>query len=82
MTFFEKNELLSEKENGFWKNHSTLSSVIDFTSDIFKPINNKDITLAAFIDLKTAFDTVNHKILMDKLRYLGIKGNCLNWILD
>ena len=70
MTFFEKNNLISNMQNGFRKNRSTLSSVIDFTSDIYKSINNKKITLAAFIDLKKAFDTVNHNILMEKLNYL------------
>ena len=82
MSFFEKNNLISNMQNGFRKNRSTLSSIVDFTSDIYKSINNKEITLAAFIDLKKAFDTVNHKILMEKLNYLGIKGSCLNWILD
>ena len=82
MIFFEKNKLISDMQNGFRKNHSTLSSIVDFTSDIYNSINNKEITLAAFIDLKKAFDTVNHKILMEKLNYLGIKGKLLYWILD
>ena len=57
MTFFEKNNLISNMQNGFRKNHSTLSSIVDFTSDIYHSINNKEITVAAFIDLKKAFDT-------------------------
>ena len=32
--------------------------------------------------MKRAFDTVNHRILLEKLNYLGIKEKCLNWILD
>ena len=59
-----------------------MSSITDFTSDIYNAINNKEITVSAFIDLKKTFDTVNHKILLEKLNYLGIKGKCLNWILD
>ena len=82
MTFFEKNKLISDMQNGIRKNHSTLSSIIDLTGDIYKSINNKEITIAAFIDLKKAFDTVNHKILMEKSNYMGIKRKCLNWILD
>ena len=82
MAFFLNNNLISDMQNGFRKKYSTLSSIVDFTSDIYNSINNKEITIATFIDLKKAFDTVNHTILMEKLNYLGIKGNCLNWILD
>ena len=34
-------------------------------------------TLAAFIDLKKTFDTVNHNILLEKLNHAGIKTNLL-----
>ena len=34
--------------------------------------------MAAFINLKKAFDTVNHKILLEKLYLPGIKGNVLD----
>ena len=43
-------------------------------------INNHETCLAVFIDLKKAFDTVNHQILIAKLENLGIKGDLLLWI--
>ena len=75
--FFENNNLLSNHQGGFRKNHSTLGSINDLTTDIFNSINNKEITLATFFDLKKAFDTVNHKILIKKLDKMGIKGDLL-----
>ena len=76
--FLDVNEFLSDKQNGFRKDRSTLGSVVNFTSDIFEAINDRNYTVAAFIDLKKAFDTVNHKILLEKLFLAGIKGNILN----
>ena len=78
--YFESNNLLCEKQGGFRKNHSTLGSIIDFTSDIFNSVNAKEITIATFFDLKKAFDTVDHSILLKKLSRMGIKGNLIEWL--
>ena len=78
--FLEINSFLSKKQNGFRKNHSTLDAIVNFTSDVYESINKGEYTIAAFIDLKKAFDTVNHKILLEKLYYAGIKNSTLNWI--
>ena len=80
--FFEKNNLLCDFQGGFRKKHSTLGSINNLTTDIFNAINNKESTMATFFDLKKAFDTVNHKILIKKLQAMGIKGGLLEWIED
>ena len=80
MEYFENNKILSEYQFGFRKNHSTIDSIATLTDNILKSVNEGKVTLAAFIDFKKAFDTVNHNILLEKLYYLGIKGSLLTWI--
>ena len=80
ITYFETNELLNKKQGGFRKNNSTINSVSEFSHEIFTAINNRDISLATFIDFSKAFDTVNHKILIKKIKNYGIKNNNLLWL--
>ena len=50
------------------------------TDDILSDRNVGINTIATFFDLKKAFDTVNHEILIYKLKHLGISGNLLFWL--
>ena len=52
------------------------------TGCIFDGINNRNITIACFIDMAKAFDMVNHSILGKKLDKLGIKGNLKQWVIN
>ena len=43
-------------------------------------VNDNNHTIAAFVDFKKAFDTVDHKILFKKLSLYGIGHNASAWI--
>ena len=78
--YFENNKILNKKQGGFRKNNSTINSVAEFTHEIYEAINNKNISLATFRDFSKAFDTVNHNILLEKLKICGIKSENILWI--
>ena len=63
-----------------------MDSIAKVTDDIFEGIKQKQMIIAAFIDFKKAFDTVNHTVLINKLHKLGITGVTLksldNYIND
>ena len=70
--------LLSSAQFGFRKSHSTATALLDCTNEWYMNIHKKMFNLVVFIDLKKAFDTVNHGILVKKLKFSGIKGQALD----
>ena len=75
--YLTKFELLSDSQFGFRKFHSTATALLDCTNDWYVNLDRKMFNLVVFIDLKKAFDTVDHTILLRKLELYGIKGQAL-----
>ena len=53
--------------------------MIEISEQIKETIDNGKFGCGIFIDLKKAFDTVNHDILISKLEHYGIRGSLLKW---
>jgi len=82
MEHLEANNLLNENQDGFRKNRSTTGTIARLTDKILKDRNNKKTTAAAFVDFTKAFDTVDHAILLEKLKIKGIHGQTLDWLAN
>ena len=80
MAYLDHEQLLDNKQGGFRPGHSTVDTIVRFTEDLYQNINNGLTSIAVYIDLRKAFDTVNHILLLNKLRNLGVIGTNLDWI--
>lgn len=74
INYLEKNNLLIKNQHGFRASHSTESAVLHFVNNVYKYLEEKYYVVGVFVDLSKAFDSLNHKILLDKLQHIGIRG--------
>ena len=75
--YLTKFKILSDCQFGFRKSHSTTTALLDCTNEWYVNLDKKLFNLVVLIDLKKAFDTVDHQILLRKLELCGIKGQAL-----
>jgi retron-type reverse transcriptase len=66
-------------QSGYRKMHSTATALLKITEDIRRAIFNKDVTLIVCLDYSKAFDTVNHKLLINKLRQMNLSNSVIRW---
>ena len=78
--FIEFQRLFNNKQGGFRKGRSTISTVAMLTDDLLTWFDNMKYFTAAFIDLKKAFDTINHDTLIKKLPHFGMNVDIINWL--
>ena len=74
--FIDINNLLSKQQFGFSKYYSTNHAVID---KISAALDNGKAIVDCYIDLKKAFDTANHRILIANVQHYGICCRILDW---
>ena len=77
--YLELHDIIYPKQFGFRAGFSTTHSLISITETIKKTLDEKKYGCSVFIDLKKAFDTVDHDILLYKLEHYEIRGASLLW---
>ena len=78
--FFNLHNTLLECQFGFRANHSTSHALISITEKLRDALDTGHFACGVFIDLKKAFDTVDHKILISKLEHYGVRGIIKDWL--
>ena len=80
--FVQARMILHEQQSGFRPRHSTNTALLDVRDYLLQNIEEGYLTGALYLDLKGAFDSVSHQILIYKLSMYGLSDNELNWFRD
>ena len=65
---------LNENQFGFRNGLGTADALVEFVSESYASLNSGSNLIAIFLDFPKAFDTVNHRILLQKLDHMGVRG--------
>ena len=76
--YFQNNELFYNSQYGFRKNHSTELATLEIIDRIIQEMDKYNTPINIYIDLSKAFDTIDHNILLCKLKYYGLNGAALD----
>ena len=77
--FLDKNNIIYSLQFGFWQHYSTLYALLNLTEATMKALDDGNFACGIFVDLRKAFDTVDHSILLSKLCHYGIHGLTNKW---
>ena len=77
--FLDINNLIYSLQFDFRQKYSTTYALTNLTESIRQTLDEGRFGCGIFADLQKAFDTVDHKILLHKLEFYGIRGACNDW---
>ena len=78
--YLYEHNLLFEFQSGFRTSHSTDTCLLYLTDYIKQEVDSGKYCGMVMLDLQKAFDTVNHSILLEKLRAIGFDNTSLGWM--
>ncbi|XP_074533220.1 uncharacterized protein LOC141796151 [Halichoeres trimaculatus] len=78
--FLYKHSILEKFQSGFRTNHSTETALLKIVNDFRCNLDLHKLTVLVLLDLSAAFDTVDHTILLNRLRHhVGLSGTAFQW---
>ena len=78
--FLSQHNILSDCQFGFRHGRGTTQAVVKLLSYILPAYHEKKYSACFFLDLRKAFDTIDHKILMQKIQHYGFRGQCCAYL--
>lgn len=79
LNYLDKFSFFSKCQYGFREKLNTEDALCSFLNEVYVALNNNENASGVFIDIKKAFDMVNHEKLLEKLTCAGFRGLTHNW---
>ena len=80
--FLIKENLLHILQSGFRHRHSTCTALVHLIDKVYNDMDNCKLTRGLFLDLRKAFDTVNHDIMLKKFARFNPRRKMTQWLLS
>ena len=78
-SFLANEEIITNQQSGFRSLHSTVTALLEATDSWALDIDRGNVNAVVFLDLKKAFNTVDHGVLLGKLSLYGIQESAYDW---
>ena len=75
--YFEANKLIPDGHHGGRPSHSTITALAALETHHAKIKDSKKTTVILSTDISSAFNTIDHQTLLEKLRYYGLENNAI-----
>lgn len=79
MDFLESNNLLTSYQSGFRKSLNTQSALLKVIEDIRLGIEEGFVTVLILFDFRKAFDSINHTVLLRRMRQMNFSDEVIKW---
>ena len=78
--YLNKNDIFSHIQSAYRPKHSTETVLLKITNDLLLALDRGQVSILTLLDLSVAFDTINHNILLRRLKLnFSFDGVVLSW---
>lgn len=80
--FFILNSIIPSTQSGFRTQHGTVTALLHVCDDVFRSLDSGNVTALVLLDYSKAFDTLDHSLLLTKLKYFGLHDSAMDLLND
>ena len=78
--YFENYNLINGLQHAYRKYHGTVTCLFELLNEIYLQIDNKNKVAIVSLDLSKAFDTINHELLLKKLKNFNLNSDSIDFL--